>query len=107
MIPGNRREHTDLSTAAGGDTLMRLLGAGGYEGAMREYRSITSKLGPTGGGNFFYGVVRPFVLQLRASGRTKDAEKALQMARRAMQFEDDSILAREFAELESGATVRQ
>ncbi len=107
MIRENRRERTDLSTATGADTLMRLLGAGDYEGAMREYRSITSKLGRTGGGNFFYGVVRPFVLQLRASGRTKDAEKALQMARRAMQFEDDSILAREFAELESGATVRQ
>ncbi len=107
MIRENRRERADLSTAAGADTLTRLLGAGDYEGAMREYRSITSKLASTGGGNFFYGVVRPFVQELRAAGRGKDAEKALQMARRAMRFEPDSILAREFAGLESGAAARQ
>lgn len=104
MIRENRRERADLSTAAGAGTLSRLLDAGDYDGAMREYRSIASKLGSTGGGNFFYGVVRPFALKLRAAGRPKDAEKALQMARREMRFEADSILAREFAELESGAS---
>ncbi len=101
MVRENRRQRADLSTAAGSETLSRLLGSGDYEGAMREYRELTGKLGRTGGGNLFYDVVRPFVLGLRAAGREQDAQKALQRARDKMPFEKDSILAREFAELEA------
>ncbi|MBE2180383.1 MAG: hypothetical protein IAE97_07920 [Chthoniobacterales bacterium] len=101
MVRENRRERADLSTAAGSEAISRLLGAGDYEGAMREYRDLTSKLGRTGGGNLFYNVVRPFVLELRAAGREQDAQKALQRARDKMHFEKDSILAREFSELEA------
>lgn len=99
MIRENRRERTDLSTAAGADVLFRLLQQGEYEDAMREYRLLTGKLARTGGGNFFYAVVRPFVQQLRSGGRAKEAQRALQLAERAMRVEPKSILAREFAEL--------
>lgn len=102
VIRENRRDRADLSVVAAGETLERLLGTGDYEGAMREFRSAAGKLGRTGGGNFFYGVVRPFVLQLRAAGRDKDAEKTLQTARRTMQFEPGSILDREMSDLERG-----
>jgi hypothetical protein len=44
-------------------------------------------------------VVRPFVRQLQAAGRDKDAERALDVAERVMRFERGSILEREFAEL--------
>ncbi|MEX1045311.1 MAG: hypothetical protein WEC73_04200 [Chthoniobacterales bacterium] len=101
MIADNRRERADLSTAAGGEALGRLVEVGDYDKAMREYRSLTRKLAGPGGGNFFYDVVRPFVRQLRAAGRDKDAEKALQQARREMGFEGGSILDREFRELEA------
>ena len=101
MIADNRRERADLSTAAGAEVLGRLVEAGDYDKAMREYRSLTRKLAGPGGGNFFYDVVRPFVRQLRAAGRDKDAEKALQQARREMGFEGGSILDREFRELEA------
>ncbi len=106
MIRENRRQRADLSAAAGGEVLSRLLQEGDYETAMREYRSLTGKIGPTGGGNFFYGVVRPFVLQLQAGGRGKDAQRALELAGRVMRFERGSILAREFDEL-SGAVAAQ
>ena len=103
VIRENRRERTDLSTTAAADGLAQLLAARDYEAAMRQYRMLTGKLGRAGGGNFFYGLVRPFVLGLREAGREKDAARALQLARRAMPIEPGSILAREFAELETGA----
>ena len=102
MIRENRRLRTDLSAAAGAEVLSRLMQEGEYTAAMREYRSLTGKLGPAGGGNFFYEVVRPFVRQMKIAGRDKDARRALDLAGRAMRCEPDSILAREFVELEAG-----
>lgn len=107
MIRENRRERTDLSTAAGGEVLARLMQEGDYDAAMREYRSLSGKIGATGGGNFFYGVVRPFVLGLQSGGRDKDARRALDLAGRVMRFEPGSILAREFDELEAGLSGAQ
>jgi len=99
MIRENRRERTDLSTAAGAEVLARLVQSGDYDAAMREYRTLTGRLGAQGGGNFFYDVVRPFVMQLQAAGREKDARRALDAAERVMRFERGSILEREFAKL--------
>jgi len=101
MIADNRRQRADLSTAAGAEALARLVEAGDYEKAMRDYRSLVRKLAGPGGGNFFYDVVRPFVRALRAAGREKDAERALQHARREMGFEAGSILDREFGKLDA------
>lgn len=101
MIRENRRLRTDLSTAAGAEVLSRLMQEGDYDAAMREYRSLSGKLGPTGGGNFFYEVVRPFVRQMKAAGREKEARRALDLAGRFMRFEAGSILAREFEEMEA------
>lgn len=96
MIRENRRARTDLSAAAGAELLSRLVEEGDFEEAMREYRSLTAKLGPRGGGNFFYGVVKPFVLQLQAGGREREAERAFELAGRVMKFEPGSLLAREY-----------
>ena len=74
---------------------------GDYDAAMREYRSLSGKLGPTGGGNFFYEVVRPFVRQMKVAGREKEARRALDLAGRVMRFEAGSILALEFEEMEA------
>lgn len=107
MIRENRRLRTDLSAATGAEVLSRLVQEGNYAGAMREYRSLSGKLGPTGGGNFFYEVVRPFVQQMKAAGREKDARRALDLAGRVMKFEAGSILAREFHEMEAGLAGAQ
>lgn len=103
VIRENRRGRSDLSVAAAGEAVSRLVAAGDYDGAMREFKTLTGKLGDTGGGNLFYEVVKPFVLALRAGGRTKDADKALQLAKRAMPIEPGSILARDFDALEKGS----
>jgi hypothetical protein len=107
MIRENRHLRTDLSAATGAEVLSRLMLEENYAAAMREYRSLSGKLGPTGGGNFFYEVVRPFVRQMKAAGREKDARRALDLAGRVMKFESDSILAREFAEMEAGLAGTQ
>lgn len=107
MIRENRRERTDLSTAAGAEVLSRLMAEGDYESAMREYRSLAGKLGATGGGNFFYEIVRPYVQDLQSAGRTRDARRALDLAGRVMRPESGSILAREFDELQSSLAALQ
>lgn len=101
MIADNRRQRTDLSTAAAAVSLSRFIESGEYDKAMREYRSLARKLAGPGGGNFFYDVVRPMVGQLRAAGRDKDAAAVLKQARREMGFEPGSILDREFRKLEA------
>ncbi len=103
MVKDNRRERADLSTSAGATSLARLLGDGDYDKAERAYKSLLRDLGRRGGGNLFYEIVRPYVQQLRAAGREKEAARALKDARRAMPFETDSILADEFKKLEDAA----
>lgn len=107
MIRENRRARTDLSTAAAAELLSRMVEEGDLEAAMREYRSLTAKLGPRGGGNFFYGIVQPFVLRLQAGGRDKEALRALDLAGRVMKLEPGSILSREFDGLEAAVAGAQ
>lgn len=104
MVRENRRGRVDLSATAGGEVLTRLLAEENYDAVMREYSSLVRRLGKSGGGSFFYEVVRPFVGRLRELGRKKDADRALREARRVMPVEGGSILAREFAELEGGSS---
>jgi hypothetical protein len=106
MVRENIRKRSDLSTATGAEAMSRFIAAGDYPAAEREFRSLTGKLGRSGGGNLFYDVVRPFVLQLQAAGKNKEAERALRQARRDMPVEADSILAREFDELERSLEAR-
>jgi len=106
MVAQNSRGRTDLSAAAGAEKLARLSDEGDYREAMREFTALSRKLGRNGGGNFFYDVVRPFVLRLREAGREKEAQEALKAARRQMAFERDSILAREFDELAAPAPAQ-
>lgn len=96
MVAQNRRGRADLSSAAGAQTLARLVAAGQYRDAVREFNSLARKLGRSGGGNFFQDLLRPFVLELRAAGREKEVQDVLGEARRRMTFEPDSILAKEF-----------
>lgn len=100
MVRENSRVRADLSAGAGAETVSRLLGEGDYDRAGREYRALLVKLGRTGGGNFFYGVVRPYVEALRAAGKSGEAQRALRLARQVMPVETGSILDRDFKALE-------
>jgi hypothetical protein len=106
MVRENIRKRADLSTATGAETLSRFVAAGDYQAAEREFRALTRKLGRSGGGNLFYDVVSPFVQQLQAAGKNKEAERALRQARRDMPVEPGSILEREFDELERSLEAR-
>jgi len=96
MVAQNRRDRSDLSTAAGAQTLQRLVAAGQYRDAVREFNSLARKIGRSGGGNFFQYIVRPLVFELRRADREKEAQDVLAEARRRMAFEPDSILAKDF-----------
>lgn len=96
----NRLARSDLSVKIAADRLTALVDQGKLDEALVEYRSQIARLAPTGGGNFFYDVVRPFVVKLAASGDHRSAERALEMGRRALDASPGSILDQEFAVLE-------
>jgi len=96
----NRRERSDLSIRVGAERLSSLVDEGKLDDALVEYRSQITRLAPTGGGNFFYDVVRPFVVKLAAKGDHANAERALEMGRKALGASPGSILDQEFAALE-------
>jgi hypothetical protein len=106
MVAQNRRDRSDLSSAAAAESVLRLVSNGAYRDALREFNALARKLGRSGGGNFFYEVVRPLVVALRSDGREKDAQDVLKEARKRMSPEPDSILAREFDELASPQVVQ-
>jgi tetratricopeptide (TPR) repeat protein len=106
MVAQNRRDRSDLSSAAAAESVLRLVSNGAYRDALREFNALARKLGRSGGGNFFYEVVRPLVVALRSDGREKDAQDILKEARKRMSPEPDSILAREFDELASPQVVQ-
>jgi len=101
MVAQNRRDRSDLSSAAAAESVLRMVSNGAYRDALRDFNALARKLGRSGGGNFFYEVVRPLVLALRSDGREKDAQEVLKEARKRMSPEPDSILAREFDKLAS------
>lgn len=101
MVAQNRRGRSDLSSAAAAESVLRMVSNGAYRDALREFNALARKMGRSGGGNFFYEVVRPLVLSLRSNGREPDAQDVLKEARKRMSPEPDSILAREFDELAS------
>jgi len=101
MVAQNRRDRSDLSSAAAAESVLRMVSNGAYRDALRDFNALARKLGRSGGGNFFYEVVRPLVLALRSDGREKDAQEVLKEARKRMSPEPDSIVAREFDELGS------
>ncbi len=101
MVAQNRRGRSDLSSAAAAESVLRMVSNGAYRDALREFNALARKMGRSGGGNFFYEVVRPLVLSLRSNGREPDAQDVLKEAHKRMSPEPDSILAREFDELAS------
>ncbi len=107
VIRQNRRERTDLSTQAGAEEIARLLAEGDFAAVQRRYKDLVGRLGRQGGGNFFYGVVRPTVLSLLEAGKPVEARRAFDLARRAMPVEPGSILEREFEDLAGRLAVRR
>jgi len=100
IISQNRRDRTDLSIGAAARKLRTLVEAGQLDAAMREYRSLISRLGRTGGGNFFYEIVDPFSRTLLAHHDAPTARRVVELARGALRPESGSILDQDFETLE-------
>ena len=101
IISQNRRLRSDLSVNAAARQLAALVDEGRLDEAFDEYRKMLRSLKETGGGNFFYDIVRPFTEALAEDGDSTRALEAADLARKALRPEKDSILDREFESLTS------
>lgn len=99
LISQNQRQRSDLSVEAAARKVQELVQAQDWEAALAEFRLQANRLGRTGGGNFFYDIVRPLYAALLEADRLRDAQRVLDQARRTLQPERDSILDQELNRL--------
>lgn len=92
MISQNQRQRSDLSVEAAARKMQELVQAQDWEAALAEFRLQANRLGRTGGGNFFYDLVRPLCAALLEADRPRDARRVLDQAWRTLQPERGSIL---------------
>lgn len=107
IITQQKEERADLTVDTAAGRLKELTGAKQYEEAYKEFRKLIKKLGETGGGNAFQGVVEPFVESLLTAGETKLAEKSLELAREELRPERGSLLEMAFGSLEEKAGIKK
>jgi hypothetical protein len=107
IISQNRRFRSDLAVDAAAGQLSTMVQAGKFDDAMRTYRSLLGGIGRTGGGSFFYQIVRPFAQALAHAGNIPTAKRAVDLARTAMRPSQDSIVAQDFDDLEKSLSSPQ
>lgn len=107
IITQQKDERADLTLDTAAGRLKELTGSKKYDEAYKEFRKLIKKLGETGGGNAFQGVVEPFVESLVAAGEGKLAEKSLEMAREELRPERGSLLDAAFAALQEKAGIKK
>jgi hypothetical protein len=69
---------------------------------VRKYYAVLKASGPAGGIEFFYSIVRPFVLHLKQQGYPRDALQAAREAQGFMQIKPNSQLDDEMRQLLDG-----
>lgn len=107
IISQNRRGRSDLSVTTAAQQLQASLDAGRMEEAIRDYRALLGRLGRSGGGEFFYQIVRPFSRTLAKKGNRDSAMRAVELARNTLRPEAGSVLDQDLRKLEdelSGAS---
>ncbi|MCC6353991.1 MAG: hypothetical protein IT577_08900 [Verrucomicrobiae bacterium] len=107
IITQQKEERADLTVDTAAGRLKEFVAAKQYEEGYKEFRKLIKKLGETGGGNAFQGVVEPFVESLIAAGETKLAEKSLDLAREELRPERGSLLEMAFGSLEEKAGIKK
>lgn len=100
IVSANKRRRSDLSVTMAAQKLTALAAEKKFDEAFATYRSQLSRLGKTGGGNFFLEITRPFVRALADAGDTARAVEAVSLARKALRPEPGSILAIDLNDLE-------
>ena len=107
IITQQKDERADLTLDTAAGRLKELTGSKKYDEAYKEFRKLIKKLGETGGGNAFQGVVEPFVESLVAAGESKLAEKSIETAREELRPERGSLLDAAFAALQEKAGIKK
>lgn len=100
IVGANRRQRADLSITAAAAGLFANLKEGKTGEALQEFRSLATRFGKTGGGNFFYQIVDPLASELISMGNKNEARQVVDLARRHLRPEDGSILDSEIKRLE-------
>jgi hypothetical protein len=99
IMTSNKRLRSDLSVGLAAQKLAALVEEKKLNDAFAEYQKLLTGLSKTGGGNFFYDIVRPFALTLAEAGDKKRAMEVVSMAQKALRPETGSILDEEMKEL--------
>ncbi|MGA2052112.1 MAG: hypothetical protein ABSH19_02240 [Opitutales bacterium] len=100
IIAQNADSRADLGVSSLAKQLLALIDQGQYDTAFNKYQQEMNELGKSGGGNFFYQVVQPFVNALLVAGEQRRAQEALEMARTALNPADGTILWHQMEELD-------
>jgi hypothetical protein len=100
IVAQNKRSRSDLSVSVAAQKVISLIAAKQLDQAFAEYRRQVASLGKTGGGNFFYDVVRPLAEALAARGDMRQAKEVVALARKALKPEAGSIIDVELRDLE-------
>jgi len=99
VMTSNKRLRSDLSVNIAAQKLGALVDEKKLNDAFTEYQRLLTGLGKTGGGNFFYDIVRPFALTLAEAGDKKRAMDAVSMAQKILRPDAGSILDEDMKEL--------
>ncbi len=95
LISQNTRLRSDLSVGIAAEKLSALVDSGDLESAMQEYRAMAVRLGRTGGGNFYYEISYPLIQKLVAKDHKREALRVIDLTRRTLRPDRDSILDQE------------
>jgi len=99
VVRQNRRKRFDLGIGAGMEPIFELLDKQDWKGAETEFKKLVRQFDSQGGGNLFYGVVRPFVSICLEEKQETLARESLLFASKKMKLQPDSILSMEFEKL--------
>jgi tetratricopeptide (TPR) repeat protein len=99
IVSSNKRRRADLSVNLVATRIEALVREKNFDQALEEFRRQLRSLSGTGGGTFFYDVVRPLAAALEAAGERARAAAAVREAHKALDPEKNSILDQDFQAL--------
>jgi hypothetical protein len=99
LISQNRRDRSDLAITVTAQRLTNLVETDQPDAALTEYRTALQRLGKTGGGSFFYEIVRPLATAFAARDNKKAAKTIIQEAKTTLNPEPNSILEKAIEDL--------
>ena len=101
ILAENKSKRSDLSVGIASRQIDGLLEQGKLDEAAKEFQKQLISLGQTGGGTFFYDVVRPYVGALIKANRKTDALQAIHASRKKLAPDENSPIENGLKALET------